>query len=303
VLDDSAGVPACPGQGAGLEEVTGQQGVGLTVQEAGPGRALDEPTSRSSWAFCLGCRSVCRPGESGVPSQVGVALIVLARSELRLRLPWTLAVPDYPRWGAMTALIRQRVALPASDEAADVRRSAAGHDRAMDVGVLPAKPRHAGCGLLPLPRLSAHDHDDVTVVECAVNWTCQGRLFCGRSSETSDGRRGCVRLLTSCARRSGSTAHSGTVSRISPVKPDHPPLATASLSAGPAAMPDCRQDPGGRDLYALVPGTPGPDDDSPPADHAQHGDRTGSTGTEPAAAPTRTAAAPVTAADRPDGPE
>ena len=27
--------------------------------------------------FCLGCRSVCRPGESGVLSQVGVALIVL----------------------------------------------------------------------------------------------------------------------------------------------------------------------------------------------------------------------------------
>jgi hypothetical protein len=65
----------------------------------------------------------------------------------------------------MTAPIRQRVPLAASDEAADVRRGAAGHDRAMDVaGVLPAKPRHAGCGLIPLPRLSAHDHDDVTVV-------------------------------------------------------------------------------------------------------------------------------------------
>jgi hypothetical protein len=59
----------------------------------------------------------------------------------------------------MTAPIRQPVPLPASDEAADVRRSAAGHDRAMDVGVLPAKPRHAGCG--------------------AVNWISQGRLFCG----------------------------------------------------------------------------------------------------------------------------
>ena len=64
----------------------------------------------------------------------------------------------------MTAPIRQRAALPASDEAADVRRGAAGHDRAMDVGVLPGKPRHAGCGLIPLPRLSARDHDDVTVV-------------------------------------------------------------------------------------------------------------------------------------------
>jgi len=28
--------------------------------------------------FCLGCRSVCRPGESGVLSQVGVAHVVLA---------------------------------------------------------------------------------------------------------------------------------------------------------------------------------------------------------------------------------
>src|SRR5512133_1361221 len=64
----------------------------------------------------------------------------------------------------MTAPIRQRAALPASDEAADVRRGAAGHDRAMDVGVLPGKPRHAGCGLISLPRLSARDHDDVTVV-------------------------------------------------------------------------------------------------------------------------------------------
>ena len=33
----------------------------------------------------------------------------------------------------MTVPIRQRVSLPASDEAADVRRSAAGHDRAMVV--------------------------------------------------------------------------------------------------------------------------------------------------------------------------
>jgi hypothetical protein len=52
----------------------------------------------------------------------------------------------------MTAPIHQRRPLPASDEAADVRRSAAGHDRAMDVLVLPAKPRHEGCGLIPLPR-------------------------------------------------------------------------------------------------------------------------------------------------------
>jgi len=51
----------------------------------------------------------------------------------------------------MTVPIRQRVSLPASDEAADVRRSAAGHDRAMVVVVLPAKPRHEGRGLIPLP--------------------------------------------------------------------------------------------------------------------------------------------------------
>ena len=52
----------------------------------------------------------------------------------------------------MTAPIRQRGPLPASDEAADVRRSVAGHDRATDVVVLPAKPRHEGCGLIPVPR-------------------------------------------------------------------------------------------------------------------------------------------------------
>jgi MFS family permease len=44
----------------------------------------------------------------------------------------------------------------------------------------------------------------------------------------------------------------------------------------------------GRGLYTLVPGAPGPDDDSPPADHAQHGDGTGSTVSEPAAAPIHT---------------
>jgi anti-anti-sigma factor len=31
-------------------------------------------------------------------------------------------------------------------------------------GVLPPELRHAGCGLISLPRLSAYDHDDVTVV-------------------------------------------------------------------------------------------------------------------------------------------
>jgi hypothetical protein len=65
----------------------------------------------------------------------------------------------------MTAPIRQRVPLAASDERVVVRRRAARHDRAVAAaGVLPAKPRHAGCGLISLPRLSAHDHDDVTLV-------------------------------------------------------------------------------------------------------------------------------------------
>jgi hypothetical protein len=69
----------------------------------------------------------------------------------------------------MTAPIRQRVPLAASDEQVIVRRSAARHDRAMAAaGVLPAKPRHPGCGLIPLPRLSAHDRDDVTVVSLAA---------------------------------------------------------------------------------------------------------------------------------------
>lgn len=65
----------------------------------------------------------------------------------------------------MTALSASGVPLAASDKRVIVRRSAARRDRAMAVaGVLPAKPRHARCGLIPLPRLSAHDHDDMTVV-------------------------------------------------------------------------------------------------------------------------------------------
>jgi hypothetical protein len=64
----------------------------------------------------------------------------------------------------MTAPIRQRAPLPASDERAIVWRRAARHDRAMAAaGVLPAKPRHARRGLVSLPRLSAHDHGDVTL--------------------------------------------------------------------------------------------------------------------------------------------
>jgi hypothetical protein len=45
----------------------------------------------------------------------------------------------------------------------------------------------------------------------------------------------------------------------------------------------------GRGLYALVPGAPAPGDDPPPPD-AQHGDRTGTTASEPAPAPIHPAA-------------
>jgi hypothetical protein len=45
-----------------------------------------------------------------------------------------------------------------------------------------------------------------------------------------------MREPRNCARHSGSTAHSGTASRISPVKPDHLPLAAASSSTWPAQV-------------------------------------------------------------------
>jgi hypothetical protein len=71
--------------------------------------------------------------------------------------------------------IRQRVPLAASDAQVIVRLSAARHDRAMGaVGVLSAKPWHAGCGLIPLPRLSAYDRDDVTVVSEACELDLSG---------------------------------------------------------------------------------------------------------------------------------
>lgn len=40
VLDDGEDVKTRPGQGSGLEEVAGEQRVGLAAQEVGPGRAL-----------------------------------------------------------------------------------------------------------------------------------------------------------------------------------------------------------------------------------------------------------------------
>jgi len=65
----------------------------------------------------------------------------------------------------MTAPIRQRAPLAASAERVIVRRGASRRDRAVAAaGVLPAKPRRAGCGLISLPGLSAHAHDDVTLV-------------------------------------------------------------------------------------------------------------------------------------------
>jgi hypothetical protein len=100
----------------------------------------------------------------------------------------------------MTAPIRQRAPLAASAERVIVRRGASRRDRAVAAaGVLPAKPRHAGWGLISLPCLSAHAHDDVTWCACAVNWISHARRFCMRSSETSGGRRGRVLLLTSPA--------------------------------------------------------------------------------------------------------
>jgi hypothetical protein len=58
----------------------------------------------------------------------------------------------------------------------------------------------------------------------------------------------------------------------------------------------------GRGLHALVPAAPGPGDDSPPADHAQHGDGLGS-GPEPDVIPSTQPPRDVTGADRPDGSE
>jgi len=40
VLDDREDVQVCPGQGAGFEEVAGEQAVGLAAQEISPGGAL-----------------------------------------------------------------------------------------------------------------------------------------------------------------------------------------------------------------------------------------------------------------------
>jgi hypothetical protein len=50
VLDDGEDVQVCPGQGAGLEEVAGEQGAGLAAQEVGPGGAL---AFRSRWDAVL----------------------------------------------------------------------------------------------------------------------------------------------------------------------------------------------------------------------------------------------------------
>ena len=46
VLDDGENVESRSGQGAGFEEVGGQQGVGLVAQEAGPGEVV--PVGRRS---------------------------------------------------------------------------------------------------------------------------------------------------------------------------------------------------------------------------------------------------------------
>jgi hypothetical protein len=75
----------------------------------------------------------------------------------------------------MTVPIRRRVPLAASDEPVTIRRSAARHDRATaGAGVLPAKPRHAGSGLIPLLRLSARDRADETVVRLIAELDLSG---------------------------------------------------------------------------------------------------------------------------------
>jgi hypothetical protein len=67
--------------------------------------------------------------------------------------------------GCHDSAYQPAVPLAASDERVIVRRSAARHDRAVDAArVLPPELRHAGYGLISLPRLSAYGHDDVTVV-------------------------------------------------------------------------------------------------------------------------------------------
>jgi len=62
------------------------------------------------------------------------------------------------------------------------------------LAVLPAKPRHAGCGLISLPRLSAHDHDDVTVVSLCGELDLSGTAVLLRRLRHI--RRGAFPLLT-----------------------------------------------------------------------------------------------------------
>jgi DNA-binding CsgD family transcriptional regulator len=75
VFDDGEAVQARPGQGAGLEEVTGQQGVGLTAQEAGPG---------------------CRPGAGATPCSFTISQMVEAATLMprAASSPW---MRRYPR--------------------------------------------------------------------------------------------------------------------------------------------------------------------------------------------------------------
>jgi hypothetical protein len=94
-------------------------------------------------------------------------------------------------------------------------------------------------------------------------------------------------MYRSAAAGPGTTEGRGTPGGRSPVTSGTPaqrvrPPARTALRA---AVMQGKVRRTGRGLYALVPSAPGPDDDSPPADHAQHGDGIGSTVSEPGVAP------------------
>ena len=116
VFDDGEAVQARPGQGAGLEEVTGQQGVGLTAQEAGPG---------------------CRPGAGATPCSFTISQMVEAATLMprAASSPW---MRRYPREEFSRARRRTRARIERTVRGRPRRLSAAGRGMA---------PRQARGGL------------------------------------------------------------------------------------------------------------------------------------------------------------
>jgi hypothetical protein len=126
------------------------------------------PPGLAAQGVCLGCRSACCPGESGVLSQMGVALIVLdctGDCGSGCSGPWRfLTIPGEP--GGVPSQHRSANGARCLPAMRSLTCGAAplGMTELLDVVVvLPAKPRHAGCGLIPLPRRHvqsrrAHDH-------------------------------------------------------------------------------------------------------------------------------------------------